>query len=206
MNTHDTAIDKRRSRGAVIIKPDAIEHNQTELIRSILKKKAARFGGKIATEVYMSGLDEQEIAHIYPDLHPHVMQEVDLYLNSGPCIGLVIDAPLSIDALTRQITTIKGPRVGDRTHNRLYEGRILDGTLRDLLPLPGDEEIYRSLIPAILQRQANPILRRADPRYAFTEAQYTYYSRNLVHSPDNRLELDGLLGVIDSRRNIVASE
>lgn len=187
------------SVGALLIKPDAIEAEQVGFIRDIVKEKLAPVGGKIALELSMVDLSQEEVRIIYPTLQEEVLEDVERYLASGPCIGMLVDAPLSIGSLMRRVIGMKGPRLGDRSTERLLEGRITNGTIRDLLPLPGDEEMYQSIIPSLVRRRNNPTIRRADPRYAFTDEQYFYYSRNLAHSPDNREELDGLFDVIVKR-------
>jgi len=200
MNRQPTSRERgstaRASFGAVLLKPDAIAAGQEEIIKSILIPRLASFGGRIVTERVLPTLSATEVAAIYPTLQPKVLTDVADYLASGPSLGLIVEAPLPEPTLTNRIIEIKGPRVGDRTLPRLLEGRITNGTLRDLLPLPGDEERYQDLIPAILLRQANPAQRLADPLYGFSPEQYHYYSRNLVHSPDDAAELQGLLSVL----------
>lgn len=117
------------------------------------------------------------------------LEDVGRYLASGRCIGLVIEGSLNNEQMLHELAVIKGPRVGDRDESRLLEGRKLDGAIRDLLPLPGDEDLYQSLLPTLFRR-------KIDPTHRFTSEEYAYYSRNLVHSPDNSLELKGLLKVI----------
>ena len=65
------------------------------------------------------------------------------------------------------------------------EGRILDGSLRDLLPIPGEEDSYEAILRTILAKKADPSVR-------FSDEEYEYYAQNLVHSPDNEIELQGL--------------
>jgi len=79
--------------------------------------------------------------------------------------------------------------LADRDDDRLLEGRITGGSIRDLLPLPADENKYRALMPSLFRR-------KTDPTHKFTPDEYTYYSRNLIHSPDNMIELKGLLDIV----------
>ena len=65
------------------------------------------------------------------------------------------------------------------------EGRILNGSIRDLLPVPGEEDAYRALLSTILAKKADPSIR-------FSDEEYRFYAQNLIHSPDNEIELKGL--------------
>lgn len=178
---------------AVLIKPDAIERNQVGVIKDILRSKIAKFGGKIVFEKLLGNLNYSQVATIYPALSGEDLHDATEYLGSGPSLGMVIEAPLDESSVINEINAIKGPRVGDRSVERLFEGRITNGTLRDLLPVPGDEDTYTRLLPTLIERKSNPGLR-------FTKEQYAYYSRNLVHSPDNTIELRGLLDVLGYNR------
>jgi hypothetical protein len=175
--------------GAILLKPDALDRNQVGAIKEILRSKMATFGGKIVFEKLLSGLTYGQVVDLYPALSGEDLHDAAEYLASGPNLGIVIEGPLDEAGLMKEINDIKGPRVGDRSIERLLEGRVTDGTLRDLLPIPGDEHLYQDLLPTILERKTNPDVR-------FTKDQYAYYSRNLVHSPDNAIELRGLLKVI----------
>ncbi len=179
--------------GAILLKPDALDRNQVGAIKEILRSKIAKFGGKIIFEKLLDGLSYSQVVEIYPGLSGEDLHDASKYLASGPNLGIVIEGPLDEAGVMKEINDIKGPRVGDRSIERLLEGRITDGTLRDLLPIPGDESLYQDLLPTILERKANPDVR-------FTKDQYAYYSRNLVHSPDNAIELRGLLNVIGYNR------
>ncbi len=182
-----------RAVGAILLKPDALDRNQVGAIKEILRSKIAKFGGKIVFEKLLRGLTYDQVVEVYPALSGEDLRDAAEYLGSGPNLGIVIEGPLDAAGVMKKINDIKGPRVGDRSIERLLEGRITDGTLRDLLPVPGDESLYHDLLPKILERKANPDVR-------FTKDQYAYYSRNLVHSPDNAIELRGLLNVIGYNR------
>ncbi len=175
--------------GALLLKPDAIETKQVSIIRNIVKEKIARIGGQIVFERLLPGLSYEQVVGIYPALSGEDLEDAAVYLGSGPNLGMVIKAPMDEASIMREINAVKGPRVGNRSPERLMQGRIENATIRDLLPIPSDEDRYRALVPTLLDRQLNPDLR-------FTKEQYAYYSRNLAHSPDNSLELDGLLRVI----------
>lgn len=118
---------------------------------------------------------------MYPLLKGRDLQEAKDYLVGGEMIVLIIESDLPAPELFRHISKIKGPRLIDRSYERLMEGRILNGSLRDLLPVPGEEDLYRSIIPAILAKKANASFR-------FSDEEYKYYAQNLVHSPDNEFE------------------
>ena len=178
-----------RSYGAVLLKPDAIENNQVTIIKEKIVEGASRFSGKVIMERLFEGLTFEQVKEMYPSLSGQDLEDTIKYLASGRSLGLVIQADISQDRMLREIGAIKGPRVGDRTEAQLFEGRRLDGSVRDLLPLPGDEAKYRALLPTLFRRKVE-----ADHR--FTTEEYAYYSRNLIHSPDNVIELKGLLGVM----------
>ncbi|RWZ78229.1 MAG: hypothetical protein EOT05_00465 [Candidatus Microsaccharimonas sossegonensis] len=183
----------QRAVGAILLKPDALDRNQVGAIKEILRSKIAKFGGKIVFEKLLSGLTYSQVVEVYPALSGEDLRDAAEYLASGPNLGIVIEGPLDEAGVMKEINEIKGPRVGDRSIERLLKGRITDGTLRDLLPVPGDESLYQDLLPTILERKTNPDVR-------FTKNQYVYYSRNLVHSPDNAIELRGLLNAIGYSR------
>ena len=183
----------QRAVGAILLKPDALERNQVGAIKEILRSKIAKFGGKIVFEKLLGALTYSQVVEVYPALSGEDLRDAAEYLASGPNLGIVIEGPLDETGVMKEINDIKGPRVGDRSIERLLEGRVTDRTLRDLLPVPGDESLYQDLLPTILERKANPDIR-------FSKDQYAYYSRNLVHSPDNAIELRGLLNVIGYSR------
>lgn len=180
---------RSRSYGAVLLKPDAIENNQVAIIKAKIIEGVARFSGKVVMERLFEGLTFEQVRIMYPSLSGQDLEETAIYLAGGRSLGLVIQGDISQDRMLHEVDAIKGPRVGDRTEARLLEGRRLVGSVRDLLPLPGDEEKYRALLPALFRR-------RIETGHRFTDEEYAYYSRNLIHSPDNVIELQGLLDVM----------
>lgn len=178
-----------RSYGAVLLKPDAIENNQVAIIKEKIVEGIAEFSGKVVLERLFDGLTFEQVKAIYPSLSGQDLDDATKYLASGRTLGLVIQADISQDRMLQEVGAIKGPRVGDRTEDRLLEGRKLDGSIRDLLPLPGDEAKYRTLLPTLFRR-------KVEAGHRFTAEEYAYYSRNLIHSPDNVIELKGLLNVL----------
>jgi hypothetical protein len=122
---------------------------------------------------------------MYPLLKGRDLREAKDYLVGGEMIILIVESNLPMAEMFRQISSLKGPRLIDRSYERLMEGRILDGSLRDLLPIPGEEGLYRAVLPTILAKKRNPAIR-------FSDEDYKYYAQNLVHSPDNEVELQGL--------------
>lgn len=187
------------SIGALLVKPDAVEGGQLEFIRQIVKNKIAPYNGRIALELCMADLSPTEVEVMYPSLPDSVLSEVQEYLGNGTSVGMVVRAPLPLDRLTRVVSDTKGPRLWERTAVRLEEGRITNGTIRDLLPLPGDEAMYHSLKAPLALRSNNLDKVHADPAFGFTAEQRIYYGRNLAHTPDNEDELHGLLRVIAQR-------
>ena len=102
---------------------------------------------------------------------------------------LVLEGKLSEKDMILKLRKIKGPRVADRTDRRLLEERIVDGSIRDLIPFPGDIDKYTAILPTLFRR-------RSDPTNRFTPEEYSYYFKNLIHSPDNSLlELRELLNI-----------
>lgn len=178
-----------RSYGAVLLKPDAIENNQVTIIKEKIVEGVTRFSGKIVLERLFDGLTFEQVKAMYPSLSGQDLDDTTKYLASGRSLGLVIQADIGQDEMLQEVGAIKGPRVGDRTEERLLEGRKLDGSVRDLLPLPGDEDKYRALLPTLFRR-------KIEPSHRFTTEEYAYYSQNLIHSPDNVIELKGLLNVL----------
>lgn len=53
------------------------------------------------------------------------------------------------------------------------------------MPVPGEERLYKAIVPTILAKKANQNIR-------FSDEEYKYYAQNLVHSPDNEIELKEL--------------
>ena len=134
-------------------------------------------------------MTDADIEIIYPLLQGRDLQEVKDYLIGNEIIILIIEADLSTPELFKQINRIKGPRLFDRSYERLMEGRILNGGIRDLLPIPGEENLYKAIIPTILAKKTDSSVR-------FSDEDYKYYAQNLVHSPDNEIELQGLFQLI----------
>lgn len=180
----------QKSYGGILLKPDAVERGQVSLIMDKIKNRIAAFNGKIILEQEYTNITENDVASIYPLLRGQDLIDATVYLTSGSVIGIIIESSLPQDEMLRAINAIKGPRMGDRSESRLIEGRIIDGGIRDLPPLPGDEQKYLELLKDIRARNKNPAHR-------FTDTQYQYYSRNLAHTPDNTVELKGLLSFMN---------
>jgi len=176
------------SYGAVLIKPDALDGKQVEIIKHKILGGLEPWCGKIVTEKIFNGLNALQVEEIYPLLSGQDLQDTTRYLSSGELLVLVVEAKLSDADMVVELSRIKGPRVADRTDTRLLEGRVLNGSIRDLLPLPRDIDEYTTLLPTLAKR-------RLDPNHRFTRSEYSYYFKNLVHTPDNSLELQGLLSV-----------
>jgi len=175
--------------GAVLIKPDAIETGQVEIIKQKILKGLAPYCGRIVLEKDINGLNPLQVEQIYPLLAEQDMQDATKYLANGESLVIVIKANLPPMEMLAKLGEIKGLRLADRDDDRLFEGRITGGSIRDLLPLPADENKYRALMPSLFRR-------KTDPTHKFTPDEYTYYSRNLIHSPDNMIELRGLLDIV----------
>ncbi len=177
-----------KSYGALLIKPDAIQRNQVSIIREKINVGIASFAGKIVVERLLH-LSPADIREIYPSLSGQDLHDATEYLTEGQNLGIVVEGHIPEEGMIHELSQIKGVRVGDRSEERLIEGRILDGAIRDLLPLPGDEARYARILPTLFKR-------KVDPQHRFNAEEYSYYSRNLAHSPDNIVELKGLLRVI----------
>lgn len=185
---------KNKSYCGILIKPDAIQRQQLEIILEKIKTGISKFNGRIIIEKKIAKLTENEVEILYPLLRGDDLRDAKKYLASGETIAIIIEAPLSERELFKFINYIKGPRVADRSDKRLIEGRIANGAIRDLLPLCGDENLYQDLIQTIIDKRKNPKLK-------FSEEQYKYYSRNLVHTPDNSIELKGLFKLVGFEEN-----
>jgi len=137
------------------------------------------------TQKTLKMVADTDVETMYPLLKGRELQEIKDYLIGGEIIILIIEADLSMPELFKCISDIKGPRLIDRSYERLMEGRTLDGSLRDLLPVPGEEDSYKTILPTVLAKKADSSIR-------FSDEEYKYYAQNLVHSPDNEVELQGL--------------
>ncbi len=178
------------SQGGIMLKPDALLSQDIDIIRNKISESVAKLGGRIVEHILVERLTADDVKRIYPLLDPQDLGDVTEYLQSGPVEILIIELKKDPYETFKAINGIKGPRVGDRNDARLLEGRILDGGVRDLIPSPGDEDSYTELIPIILAK-------RLDPSVRFTKEQYAYYARNLIHTPDNSVELRGLKGALN---------
>lgn len=181
----DDMMNTGKTYGSLVIKPDAIRKKQLDIIMTKIWSDLANFNGRIVAQKQLKVVSEIEVEMMYPLLKGRDLQEAKDYLVGGEMIILIIESDLPAPELFRRISKIKGPRLIDRSYERLMEGRILNGSLRDLLPVPGEEDLYRAIIPAILAKKANASVR-------FSDEEYKYYAQNLVHSPDNEFELQEL--------------
>lgn len=186
--------NNKTSIGGILLKPDALTSGQLEIIKEKIAGKLNEYGGKIIQERLIDKLTEGQIETLYPLINPDDLRELRDYLQSGSVIAMLVELPSDPFAVFQIVNSIKGPRVGDRPIERLYEGRRTDLAVRDLLPLPGDEGVYGELIDTILKR-------RSDPTVRFSDAAYRYYSRNLMHTPDNSIELGGLVSLANGSSN-----
>ncbi len=189
MERHYAEVKNNTARvnyGGILLKPDAIMNDQADIILDKISKHVDAFDGKIIAREFIEDLSADDVQAIYPLLRGKELEYAVRYLTSGPVMGVIIEMPGGITEVLKRVNSIKGPRITDRTEARLTEGRIENGGIRDLLPLPEDEEKYRMLLDDIR-------LRRVNPDHQFTEEQYRYLARNLAHTPDNTVELSGLL-------------
>lgn len=185
----DDAVNTGMSYGSLVIKPDAISKKQLDIIMAKIYSGIATFNGRIVARKSLKPVTDANIEIIYPLLQGRDLQEVKDYLIGNEIIILIIEADLSTPELFKRINKIKGPRLFDRSYERLMEGRILNGGIRDLLPIPGEENLYRAIIPTILAKKADSSVR-------FSDEDYKYYAQNLIHSPDNEIELQGLFQLV----------
>lgn len=182
----DDSISTGKSYGGLVIKPDAIRKQQKDLILAKIYASLVGFSGRIVAQKRLLAVSEADVETMYPLLRGRELREAKEYLVGGELIILIIEADIRASDLFRQISIIKGPRLADRSYERLMEGRILNGSIRDLLPIPGEEDAYKAILSAILAKKADPSIR-------FSDKEYEFYAQNLVHSPDNEIELRGLL-------------
>ncbi len=180
--------EDKTSMGGIMLKPDALQAADLPIIKEKIRKSIIDAGGRIIIDQRIDKLQNEEIDEIYPLLDQSDIADVRKYLQSGPIEIIIVELPCDPYETFRIVNGVKGARVGDRSIDRLAEGRILNGAVRDLLPLPGDEERYKRLIPTILEKRTNPNVR-------FSDEDYSYYVQNLMHTPDNTVELSGLRSV-----------
>jgi nucleoside diphosphate kinase len=180
------------SYGAFVLKPDAIEKGFHDFIMVKIIDALSRINARIVLrkQVLING---QAIERIYPTLSGRPLEEAAGHLVGRVVEVLIVESLLSANELLQAIKNIKGRRLIDRTNERLLEGRILDGSIRDLLPLPADEHTYRSILPTIMARKQDNSIR-------FTDEAYAFYAQNLVHSADNEDELQGVFSLVDFKR------
>ena len=186
----DDAVNTGMSYGSLVIKPDAISKKQLDIIMTKIYSGIAIFNGRIVAQKTLKSVADADIEIMYPLLNGRDLQEVKDYLIGNEIIIIIIEADLSTPELFKQINKIKGPRLFDRSYERLMEGRILNGGIRDLLPIPGEENLYKAIIPTILAKKTDSSVR-------FSDKDYKYYAQNLVHSPDSEIELRGIFQLID---------
>ena len=191
----DNPINAKKSYGSLVIKPDAIKKNQLDIIMTKIHSGITSFDGHIVAEKKINKLSDTDVEIMYPLLKGRELQEVKDYLTGEEILIFIIEANLPPSELFKHISTIKGPRLMDRCYERLMEGRILNGSIRDLLPIPGEENLYRAIIPTILAKKGNSSIR-------FSDEDYKYYAQNLVHSPDNEIELQGLFQLVSFSPNV----
>jgi nucleoside diphosphate kinase len=173
------------SYGSLVIKPDAIKKKQLDIILTKIYSGISNIGGRISAQKTLKSVTDTEVEIMYPLLTGRELQEVKDYLVGNKMIIFIIEARVTASEMFKFISKIKGPRLIDRSYERLMEGRILNGSIRDLLPVPGEESQYKAIIPKIVAKKANSSIR-------FSDEDYKYYAQNLVHSPDNEIELNGL--------------
>jgi hypothetical protein len=181
----EDATNAGKAYGSLVIKPDAIRKKQLDILMSKIYNGITGFGGRIVARKTLRTVTDSDVEVMYPLLKGRELREAKDNLVGGEMIILIIESDLPAPELFRRISNIKGPRLIDRSYERLMEGRILDGSLRDLLPIPGEEDFYRAILSTILAKKANSAIR-------FSDEDYKYYAQNLVHSPDNEIELQGL--------------
>jgi hypothetical protein len=182
-------VNTGKSYGGLVIKPDTIRKKQLDIVMTKIYSGIASFNGHIVARKTLRAVANNDVEMMYPLLKGKELQEVRDYLVGEEIIVLIIESDLSAPELFKSISNIKGPRLVDRSYERLMEGRILNGSIRDLLPIPGEESLYREIIPAILAKKINSAFR-------FSDKEYKYYAQNLVHSPDNEVELQGLFQLV----------
>lgn len=105
----------------------------------------------------ISHLSDEDIETIYPLLRGSDLRDAQEYLSSGPVMPIIIKANCSQNVMFKTVSKIKGVRISDRSDDRLREGCFVDGGVRDLLPLPGDEEQYQDLLKTIIEKEDQSI-------------------------------------------------
>ena len=176
-----------KSYGGFVIKPDAIKKGQLEIVMAKIRAGIQHSGWIVATKT-IKPITASHVETLYPLLHPDGLAKAKNWLVGGEMIIIIIESYLPPASLFSLINNIKGTRLIDWSAERLQKGRLLDGSLRDLLPPPGEEEVYQKVVALILAKRENPAIVFSDEQRAL----YTFYAQNLVHTPDNEQELQGL--------------
>ena len=185
----ENTINTSKSYGSLVIKPDAIKKKQMDIIMTKIYNGIAVFNGCIVAEKTLKAVVDTDVEIMYPLLKGRDLQEAKDYLVGNEMVIFIIESDLPAPELFKCINNIKGRRLADRSYERLMEGRILNAGIRDLLPIPGEEDLYRAIIPKIFAKKSDPSIR-------FSDEDYKYYAQNLVHSPDNEIELQGLFELV----------
>ena len=177
--------------GGLVIKPDAIKKGQVGIIMDKINNSITNFGGRIVVNKTVKPITEQHIETMYPSLEGNDLIDAKGHLVGDEMIILIIESSdISTSEMFKRLNEIKGQSLVERSYERLLEGRILDGGLRDLLPVPGEEGQYFALLPTIMAKKVNSSV-------YFPKDEYAYYAQNLVHSPDNEEELMALFKLAD---------
>lgn len=185
----DLNLDELRTRvGFCLLKPDAVAWGIAEYLIAYLSEIMlinceADLG--IVTLVQLNDLTD--ILTIYPSLDEPTHQAMTKYMSSGPSVLVTFHSrnKLSEIDLWKFLTKIKGKTMWNWTPEQLEAQVGIQGFIRGLVPLPGTEMIFDSIISKVKEKQR------------LTDEEYFYYLQNLIHTPDTAQEVAGLLSFLD---------
>lgn len=182
--------DLSKHVAAMLIKPDAVDLDITEfLIEHVAGLMKQRCNAELEGVHVIESLKEQDIAILYPSLDRDGIEIVRSYLSSGLSVLVTFRGDGTKD-LWSGLKQIKGPRMIDWDEEELSGSLGINNFVRAMIPVPGTLGEYEPVLEKIR-------LKKSDPSARFTDKEFRVYCRNLIHTPDNRQELLGLLSLLD---------
>lgn len=179
--------------GAMMLKSDAVNLGVTEsLIHHVAEyfyhKRAAKLSG-----VYLIKKIKPEIVpSLYPNLDRDGHEIVTRYLSQGSVVLAFFQGNGSLD-MWNEITMLKGKRMNDWDLGELNGALGLKDGMRCIMPVPSTREVYQPVMERIRRK-------RTDANERFTTDEFETYCQNLVHSPDDLAEFQGLLGLLNKKQ------
>lgn len=178
----DLEHDLRQTVGVVLIKPDAIENDLTQIIIDNIYSKLQKDVPDIEVEdvVVMDSLEPQEVKDIYPDLDQTYLRAHQDFFEKGPLVAVFFSSDGSKKDIWDLLTKARG---------KIGEGSGLEDSIRGILPLPGERDRFNELSGKLKTGQT-------------VDSDYAEIIRNLAHVPDNMREFAGLARAVDKREPV----